>query len=449
VDDLVVASILDRFEADSTSRSDPEVRQALLLHVADAIGCALGAQDGEAVRIAVQVARPGRTGDRARVVARPGTFGIEDAAFANTAMIRYLDLNDTYNQSGSGHPSDLVGVALAAATQAGRSGSDLVAAVDAAYDCLCDLWDQASIGRHGWDQGTMVGPVAAATAGWLLGLSRDQVGEAVAMTTVSGVALRQTRRGELSMWKGLATAHASRSAAATVRLAALGASGPPQPFVGANALGELVFDRPPAAVTTRGAILRANLKRYPCCFHGQAPIELASGWTGRIAPESIATIEVETYEKAVVDLALDEEKWHPEIRESADHSLPFLVAVGLLDGGLTEESFAGERWFDPRVVDLMAKVRVRVDPELDAHFPRRLAARMRVTYDGGSVDQQEVGHPRGHHQRAIDADDLRLKFLELAGPRLGRGRAEQLHGRLARLDEVDDLDEVLDLTLPA
>jgi 2-methylcitrate dehydratase len=417
------------------------------LHVADAIACAIAAADSDAALIARRIALR-TSSDRARVIGQGSPVALESATLWNTVMIRYLDLNDSYNQIGSGHPSDLVGVALAAATDAGRTGAELLAAIDAAYDCLCDLWNQSRIGRVGWDQGTMVGPVAAATAGSLLGLTQEQIGHAVAMSAVSGVALRQTRLGQLSMWKGMATGHSAKMAASAVLLAQQGASGPPEPFVGVDALGAQVFPAAPLPISLSGAMLTANLKGFPCCFHAQGPAELAARARRVVDPDDVTAVEVATYEKAS-SLADDESKWHPELRETADHSLPFLIAVSLIDGGLSEASFANERWFEPKTVAMMQKIRVTIDPALTAAFPDKVASQLRVhTSDGENRFVDELDHPLGHHKRPIEPDEVGHKFLGLTRDSLGDERAEYLYATLMDLENVTDLGALVDATVP-
>src|ERR1700722_19420564 len=140
----------DRFDA-GIDAMPPEVLETVKLHVADSIACALASRDGDAVKIA-QAVSPPETGSQARVIGEREPASLESAAFTNTTTIRYLDLNDSYNAIGCGRPSDLIGTSLAAATQAGRTGADVIASVDAAYDCLTDLCDQTRIGRDGWDQ---------------------------------------------------------------------------------------------------------------------------------------------------------------------------------------------------------------------------------------------------------------------------------------------------------
>jgi 2-methylcitrate dehydratase len=166
-----------------------------------------------------------------------------------------------------------------------------------------------------------------------------------------------------------------------------------------------------------------------------------------VDPETVTAIEVDAYEKAVIDLALDAEKWHPKIRESADHSLPFLVAVGLLDAGLTETSFSDDRWLHADVDELMQKVRVNVDPELTEAFPKEVSSRLRITYGDGQEVTDSVSHPLGHYLRPMPAGQVRDKFLAVAGPWIGPARADVLYELLMRLEEVQDLSEVMDLTI--
>src|SRR5439155_17601430 len=180
-------------------------------HLIDSLGCAMGGHGSEPAVIARRLAPEWNGASSARLlgVGRPTTP--EAAAFANSAMIRFLDANDTYIARGSGHPSDMLGALLAAAECQGASGKDLLLALVAGYEVFGALADQISLRDRGWDQGVFVAPAAAAGAGLLLGLSATQMAEAIAIAATANVATRQTRAGALSMWKGCATAAATKA----------------------------------------------------------------------------------------------------------------------------------------------------------------------------------------------------------------------------------------------
>lgn len=457
--DPLLGSIVDAVGIRFTDLAG-EVLAAARHRVADSVACALGGFHTETSRTAWRIATTA-PGQRGYVIGRSAPVSLESAAFCNTAMMRCQDYNDSYNQVGSGHPSDLIGTALAVAGHARVSGAHMLAAVAGAYDALCGMWDRARIGRVVWDQGTMVAPVSAALAGVLLGLPRPQVAHAVAMSAVSSISVRQTRQGQLSMWKNLATAFAAKSGTTAALLASHGATGPDQPFVGSHGVARGVFpdglgsatrpgDRPGAVAGA--AIARTNLKFYPCCYHAHTSAELAAEAAGMIDVDRIAQITVRTYEKAFNSLAADPERWRPSTAETADHSLPFVVAVALRDRRVDQSSFRPANFTDPTVLGLMDKVKVVKDDELTAAFPDLVPTRMEITHDDGRrAFTGRLDYPRGHHQRPATAQELEDKFLGCAADAYREGapagRLSAVYRRLMALENESDVGALL-ATLP-
>ena len=213
-----------------------EARRRIL----DSVGCALGAFAAEPCRIAREMAPAVQDGSVARVFGSGRTTTPDMAAFANTAMIRYLDCNDSFVSPGGGHPSDMLPAVLAAAEVAGASGRDVIAALVVAYEIYGQFAARFATREKGWDQGVFIGPASACAAGKVLGLAAPQLAHAMSMTLVSQVPLGQTRVGELSMWKGCATAMAVRNGVFAALLARGGLEGPPEPFEGRSGLFEQV-----------------------------------------------------------------------------------------------------------------------------------------------------------------------------------------------------------------
>src|SRR5256712_7747460 len=200
----------------------------------------------------------------------------EAAGFAKSVRIRFLDANDTYIARGSGHPSDMLGALVAAAECRGASGKDLLLAIVAGYEVFGALADQISLRDRGWDQGVFVAPAAAAGAGLLLGLSATQMAEAIAIAATANVATRQTRAGELAMWKGCATAAATKAGLFAAQLAREGMTGPTAAFEGRHGLGEQVTG--PFEIGELGgrdrafAVERTDLQFFAAEDYAQAPL---------------------------------------------------------------------------------------------------------------------------------------------------------------------------------
>src|SRR6059036_1770026 len=248
-------------------------------HIIDSLGCAMGGATSEPAAIARRLAPAWAGAPSARLLGDGRATTPEAAAFANAAMIRFLDANDTYVARGSGHPSDMLGAILAVAESARASGKDLLRAIVAGYEIFGALADQVSLRDAGWDQGVFVAPASAAGAGLLLGLSAQQMAEALAIAVTANVATRQTRAGELSMWKGCATAAATKAGLFAAQLAREGMTGPTAAFEGRHGVGEQVTG--PFEIGELGgrdrsfAVERTNFKFFAAEYHAQAPLATA------------------------------------------------------------------------------------------------------------------------------------------------------------------------------
>jgi 2-methylcitrate dehydratase len=418
-------------------------------HVIDSLGCAMGGSASEPAVVARRVAPPSGGGPSARLLGDGRASTPEAAAFANSVMIRFLDANDTYITRGSGHPSDMLGALLAAAELAGASGKDFLLATAAGYEVFGALADQVPVRDRGWDQAVFVAPASAAGAGLLLGLSLQEMGDALAIAVSANVATRQTRAGELSMWKGCATAAAAKAGLFAAQLAKAGMTGPTEAFEGRHGLFEQVtgpFELGAFGGADRPfAIERTNFKFFAAEYHAQAPLAIALGLRDKVRADEIEALDVQTYATAHSEIASEPAKWDPRTRETADHSLPYMLAVALVDGRLTPASFEPARYLDPALRPLMNRIRVAEDPELTRRFPRELASRIEVTTRSGRRFTERADYPKGHAQNPMTDADIETKFRDLAEDVLGKVRAAGALETLWRLDEVSRMAAVVDL----
>ncbi len=318
-----------------------EVRRRMI----DSFACALGAYRAEAPQIARKLART-VTGDPGAKYLGGGEHrsSPEQAAFINGVLFRYLDYNDTYLSLEPAHPSDNLAAILAAAQIAGASGKDVILAAAIAYEIQCRLCDAASIRARGWDHVTYGAFSATAAAGKLLRLKPERLAHALNLAGTPNVALRQTRAGELSHWKGCAFANASRNAVFAARLAAEGMTGPAPIFEGEMGFFRQVsgeFQLPPlggesAANPDDFMIKKTSIKFWPAEYHSQSEIHAALELRPQISDVSaIKSVVIESFDAAVDIIGKDPEKWRPKTRETADHSLPYCTAVALMEGDVT------------------------------------------------------------------------------------------------------------------
>jgi 2-methylcitrate dehydratase len=418
-------------------------------HLIDSLGCAIGGYGSEPAVIARRVAPAWSGVPSARLLGEGRTTTPEAAAFVSSVMIRFLDANDTYIARGSGHPSDMLGAILAAGESQGASGKELLLATVAGYEVFGALADQVPLRDRGWDQGVFIAPASAAGAGLLFGLSAGQMADALAIAATANVATRQTRAGDLAMWKGCATAVAAKAGLFAAQLAKEGMSGPTAAFEGRHGLWEQVtgpFEI--GALGGRGtpfAVERTNLKFVATEYHAQAPVALALALREKVSVEEIEAIDVRIYAMAHSEIASEPAKWDPKTRETADHSLPYMLAVALTDGRIGPASFEPERYRDPALRPLMSRIRVAEHGEFTRRFPGELVSEIEVITRSGQRLTERAEFPKGHARNPMTDADVVTKFRDLSADVLGPAQAGAALDTLWRLEEAPRLGSVLDL----
>jgi len=426
----------------------PAVLHTAKKHLIDTIACLLGGYDAAPAEIARRMATNASGRPSARVLGAGITTSMEMAAFANAVMVRYLDYNDTYISAGSGHPSDMVSACLAVAEAYGSSGRQTLAAIIVAYELYGVLADQIPIRSRGWDQGVFAVLGATAGAGRLMGLNETQMGDALAIAITANVPTRQTRAGELAMWKGCATAAAVRAGVFAATLAKEGITGPTAAFEGFNGAWDQVTGKftlgQMGGSGTQFAIERTNTKFFPSEYHSQAPCWMALNLRSRVRLDDIDAINVQTYHTAYSEIGSEPEKWNPQTRETADHSLPYLLALALMDGAIRPDSFSEQRMRDPATRALMQKIKIAENEAYTRRFPQEMVTEIEVRTKSGERCVETASYPRGHAKNPMSDADVVSKFQALAEPLLSQVERDGLLQALWNLDQAPAIGPVLD-----
>jgi 2-methylcitrate dehydratase len=426
---------------------EPQVLHAIKLRFIDTIGCGLAGYNEGPAKIARSLAAQVRGTVETGVIGTNWQSSPEMASFANTTMIRCLDLNDDYFGKDGPHPSDLIGAVLAAAETTHADGASFIAAVAVAYEVLCTLVDAVGIRERGWDYVTYTSLAAALGAGKAFKLSRSALRDCLSLAVTANVALGQTRLGELSMWKGMASANACRNGVFACLLAQAGVSGPHLSFEGKSGFVQQISG-PLDLSRLGGSPLRAGivyLKNWPVFYSAQGAVDAAIELREKVRPAEIKSLVVESYQRLLGRGATDAEKWAPKSRETADHSVPFCVAAALLDGALTSRTFDSERFLDEDVIELMAKVTLREDPAFTKQYPAKWNCRLVAETVTGVRHEVHVAYPKGHPENPFSDTEVEEKFIRLAEPSLGMSRCRVFIDWAWRLEEVDDIGEIFPL----
>ena len=415
----------------------------------DAIACGIGGYPSEPAAIARLLAASTSGEPSARILGSGNRTSMEMAAFANAVMVRYLDYNDTYISKGSGHPSDMIPACLAVADAQRASGRDTLLAIVAAYEIFTGMADAAALRERGWDQGVYVVLGSAAGAAKVLGLTAGQTGNALAIAVSSNVPTRQTRSGELSMWKGCATAAAARAGVFAALLARAGMTGPTAAFEGRHGVWDQVTG--PFQLGQMGGsgvgfgIDRTNLKFFPAEYHSQAPLWMALELRKKIRVEDIDTIKVQTYYTAYSEIGSEPEKWDPQTRETADHSLPYLLALALTDGIIKSDSFSEARIHDPALRALMSRIAIAENPQFTLQFPAKMLTEIEVLTRNGQRVAEIASYPKGHALNPMSDADVESKFANLSEGMLTPARRDSILRALWDVDQATDIGKVIEL----
>lgn len=444
--DTVVARIADyasamRYEDFSASDIHECKRR-----VVDTFGCALGAYHAEPSRIARVLAL--------RVNAIPGSHVLgtahrtlpELAAFAFSSMGRYLDANDTY-PGGGGHPSDIMGAVLSVAEATGANGRTVITSIMLAYEIYHALFRAIVMREKGLDHVFYTAVGAAVGAAKVLGLEGTRLTHAISLAVTPNLALEATRRGELSMWKGSAAGNAVRNGVFAALLAAEGMSGPEKPIDGAHGLWELVgkFELAPLGGGGRPYMLNeANIKYFLSEYHSQAPITLALELQPQVALDDIESITIYSYWFTWSEIGSEPEKWRPTTRETADHSLPYMIAAVMIDGRFSDDIFSDERLRDPRIYKIIDKIAVKEDPEYTRQFPETIPCRVEIVTKSGERKVAVGKYPRGHFRNPMTDEEVNAKFRDLAQRVLTQKQVEQSLQMLWKLDQASELGSIFD-----
>ncbi len=429
------------------------VHQAKRL-IIDTIGCALGGYASETAKIARDVAGSVTSTQPATVMLSGQRTSPDLAAFANGVMIRFLDFNDGYTSTGeSGHPSDSIAAVLAVAELMRRSGKEAIAATVLAYEVFCRICDEVDLKPLGFDHVTVGGMASTAAAARLLGLPEPKIAEAFNLGIAPNVALYQTRIGSVSMWKGCAYANASRNAVFAAMLAARGMTGPSPVFEGVGGYFKAVTRAPFRLAALGGRehpfkIMECSIKRYPLGQYSQTVVQAALEVRAKlVSSDEVAAVEIQTVSAAVRLMAGDPEKWAPATRETADHSMPYTVAVALIYGGVAEHHFGAEYLRDPKILALAQRIKAEVSEEAERRMPEAMRCILKLVTTSGATHTAVVDYHKGHYKNPMSESEVEAKFRGLAQNALMPAQTDRLLEALWRLEDLADAGEIVRLTV--
>ena len=427
-----------------------EVKRRIL----DSFACAIGAYNSKAAKIVLKACSKVKGKYKAPLFGKKKEVFYEEAAFANGALVRYLDFNDTYLSLEPAHPSDNIAPLIAVAQAYGKTGLDLINAIAMAYEIQCRLCDGASLRAKGIDHVTYGAFSTAAGAGVLMGLDQESLENALNISGVCNIATRQTRVGEMSMWKACAFANAARQGLFAARLASEGMTGPAPIFEGTKGFETLVSGpinlQLPAHGEPPRKILETYIKPYPVEYHAQSAVEAAIQVYNDVGKgrdlsllEQIQDMAIFTHGASYQIIGSEPEKWRPTSKETADHSLPYCTAIALRDGNVNDESFHKKNYRDSQMVKFMKKIKVVEDQKYTSDYPKSFGNRLEVNLFDGKKIVKEVLHPFGHPKNPMSDEALFKKWKTLASEHITSEHIEKQIEKVMKLDTLQNLSDLV------
>jgi len=410
--------------------NEREERDEQVLHAAerlllDSVGCALGATTAEPVRAVRAWARMSMGRPPVRILGTREESSVAGATMANCLLVRYLDMNDCDWQSDPAHPSDNIGTCISVAQATNASPMELLKSILIAFEVQMRTTEFTKVSffrTTGWDVTTFVTLASAAAAGALLRLDPERMAHALSIAA-SYPTLGEVRVGQISMMKASASGVAGAHGVEAAYLAANGTTGPAEAFEGKRGLSKLVLGECNWDILTapvgRWRLPRTNLKQYPAAYviHAGIDAALALRRNARVVPNDIAEVKVSAFGWLIEDMVRGmggTSRYEIDARETADHSLPYCVAVSLLDGAYNLGQLESRRWEAPEMKAMLAKVKCEHDPSMDQGFPDNRPVRIEVRMKNGEVITEHVPFPKGDRRNPLTDDDLALKARTLS-----------------------------------
>jgi 2-methylcitrate dehydratase len=414
-----LAEFVNRTSFDDISNA---ARLQLKIRVLDSLACAIGAIGGGPVEL-IRDQVEEFDGKGSCTLIGGGRASPDRASFYNGALVRYLDFNDSYLSKGETcHPSDNLAPVLAAVEYSNGTGRELMTALAVCYQVQCRLSDVAPVRAAGFDHTTQGSYAVAAGVSKALALNAVKTANAIGICGTAFNALRVTRTGKLSHWKGLAYANTAAACTFATFLAMRGVTGPLEVFEGDKGFMDAIAGcfRIDWSHENLERVTATVLKKYNAEVHSQTAIECALQLRRqeKFTAAEIEQIDVETFDVAynIIGGGDEGDKTLVATKEEADHSLPYLVSVALLDGQVMPEQYITERINRRDVQGLLHKVSVHPSDEFSERFPEEMPCRLTITARDGRVLSKEIHDYPGFITNPMSWDMAFEKFERLTGP---------------------------------
>ena len=419
----------------------------------DSMGCALGGYQQHDVKIALAVLDEIAGRGPATIIGAGKRVDPVSAALANALMIRCMDYNDIYWKQDPSHPSDIFPAALACCERAGSGGKELIVGLVLGHEFEMRFCEAAvpGIRERGWHHATLTGIVSPIVAGRALHLSWEQIQHAIGISASRHCTLGAVTAGKLTMMKNTVDPLATQSGVLAALLAEKGYTGPEHVIDGKEGLVHCLGPDWKLSTLTDGLgsswrITQCGMKGFPTEALTHTPISAVLDLVkvNNLKPDEVEKVQVRSLARAA-DILSDPSKYDPRSKETADHSLPYVIAVALVDRQVTPLQFTMEKIMDPQVRAQLKKVEVVADPEIEKAFPALQRAIVTITTVDGRFFSKQLDFPKGDPRNPLTDQEVEEKFSALAGGVLSKRAQKKVKEAIWNLETLDSVGTLMAL----
>ena len=447
-----------------------EVVNEVKRYMYDSIGCAYGGYHTKDLNIIRDIYIDiGGKGD-ATVLGFGDKLPAVNATLINSLMVRALDFNDIYWKDDPSHPSDIIPAAWAVGELVNANMKDVIVAIVLAYEFeqrLC-LFAKPGVRERKWHHATLTQFVSPIVAGKLLGLTVDEMVHAIGISGCHNHTIGCPTAGKLTMMKNTVDPMAVQSGVFAALMAQKGFSGTEKvfegkegfmdAFIGWNAKDESLkptdmegrdgvsswswdIDALVGGLGDSYKIMECGMKAFPteALTHTHLSCVLNAMIGNNLEYSDVKEVKVTCFAQAY-DILFDPTKYRPESRETADHSLPYCMAVAMVDKKITTDSFSDEKLNDPRIYEVIDKIIGEPSQEFEKMFPAKQPSRVVVTTNDGRMFEEYLEYPKGDPREPMTMDDLENKFNSLAGDKFDASAKKQLKETIFNCEEMNAVE---------
>lgn len=400
----------------------------------DSIGCTYGGYKTKDVNILRDIYKTMGGKEEATLFVFGDKIPAVNATLVNSLMIRALDFNDIYWKEDPSHPSDLIPAALCTAEMLDKSMKEAIVAIALAYEFEQRLCEFAVPGvrERKWHHATLTQFVSPIAAGYVMGLSAEQMVHAIGISGSHNHTIGCPTAGKLTMMKNTVDPMAVQSGVLAALMAQKGYSGTEAVFEGKEGLMDVFgpdwdMSKLTGNLGDSFKILECGMKAFPTealtHTHLSATLNVMKG--NNIAWDAIEEVTITTIARAC-DILFDPHKYRPESRETADHSLPYCIAAAIVDGQITTQSFSDEKLNDERIWKVIDKIKGEASQEFEKMFPAKQPSKVVVKTTDGKEYSEYLEYPKGDPREPMTMDDLEAKFNALSADLISADRQKQL-----------------------